>query len=97
MTDAKAKWTDVGDQLNELGLKLKLHLEQAAPDGAQTDGGPFRDALQGLADAVEQGFDALGNAARDEAVRADVKDAGRALVEALDATFEEVAERVRTR
>jgi hypothetical protein len=97
MTDAKAKWTEVGNQLNELGLKLKLHLEQAAPEDGREDADKVREALTTLSAAVEQAFGALGTAARDDAVRTDVKDAGRAVVDALDATFAELAERVRTR
>jgi hypothetical protein len=96
MSDLKAKWSEVGNQLNELGLKLKLHLEQAATEEGEHED-QVREALHTLTAAVEQAFGAIGAAARDEAVRADVKDAGRAVVDALDATFEEVSTRVRSR
>ena len=95
MTEAKQTWTDLGDQLNELGLKLRLHLEQAAKDGDVEGEDRVRKALHTLTDAVEQAFGALGTAARDDAVREDVKDAGKAFVDALDATFAEVTARLR--
>jgi len=97
MSDAKAKWSEVGSQLEQLGLKLNLHFEQAAGERGSEDGDKVREALHGISDAVEQAFGALGAAARDEAVRDDVKDAGRAVVEAMEATFSELSERVRNR
>jgi hypothetical protein len=95
MADVRASWDEVGDRLQELGLKLQLHLEQAATDGRTEDEDRIREALHGVADAVEQAFTALGNAAGDDAVRDDLRDVGGSVVEALDATFSELGERVR--
>ena len=95
MTDARASWNDVGTELNELGLKLQLHFEQAAAEGRE-DEAKVKEALQAIGDAVEQAFGALGAVARDDAVRDDVKDVGRSVVDALDATFSELGERFRS-
>jgi len=95
MTDTRASWNDVGAQLNELGLKLQLHLEQAAAEGRE-DEAKIKDALRAIGDAVEQAFGALGAAAKDDAVREDVKEVGGAVRDALDATFAELGERFRS-
>jgi hypothetical protein len=52
----------------------------------------MRDALAKLRDAIEGAFDAVGRAARDEAVRDDVKETGRSLTTALQATFADVSD-----
>jgi hypothetical protein len=95
MTDTRASWNDVGTQLNELGLKLQLHFEQAAAEG-RDDEAKVKEALRAIGDAVEKAFGALGAAARDDAVREDIKDVGGAVSEALDATFAELGDRFRS-
>ncbi len=95
MTDTRTRWNDVGAQLNELGLKLQLHFEQAAAEGRE-DEAKVKDALRAIGDAVEAAFGALGAAAKDDAVREDVKEVGGAVRDALDATFAELGERFRS-
>ncbi len=95
MTDTKSSWNEVGAQLNELGLKLQLHFEQAAAEG-RADEDKVKDALRSVGDAVEQAFGALGAVAKDDAVREDIKEVGGAVRNALDATFAERGERVRS-
>jgi hypothetical protein len=95
MTDAKSAWTETGDQLTALGAKLGAHYEkQRGTDGEQareqTD-----EAIKRLGDAVQDAFEAVGAAARDEEVRQDVKQVGRSLIGALDVTFREVSQEVR--
>jgi len=89
-------WEQVGQRLSELGLKLKLHLEQAQKEGRTEDEDRIKEALRSVGAAVEQAFTAVGNAARDEAVRDDAKDVGRSLLEALDTTFSHLGERFRS-
>jgi hypothetical protein len=96
MTDTRTSWAELTQQLNELGLKLQLHFEQAAADGEHEDEDEVKDALRAVGAAVEQAFTALGAAARDDAVRQDVKDVGRSVVETLDATFAELGDRFRS-
>jgi hypothetical protein len=95
MTDAKSAWNDTGEQLTALSAKLGAHYEnQRGAEGrearAQTE-----EAIKRLGDAVRDAFDAVGAAARDDAVRQDVKQVGRSLVTALDVTFQEVSKEVR--
>ena len=89
MTDAKPRWDDVASALNGLGLKLKMHLEQAKPDDHRVE-----DALRNVADAIGQSFEALGNAVDDPAVRADAASAARSLLDAVGATFEDLGDRL---
>ena len=83
------QWKEVGAKLEAIGLKLKLHYEQE--HGERDAVAEPKDAVTRLADAVDDAFDALGNAATDDAVKADVRDAGQALSNALAASFAEVS------
>ena len=86
MTDARAAWDEVGDRLSALALKLKLHAEEELSDEELRE----KCGFDKLAKSVQETFDALGDAMEDDAVRSDVRDAGRAFVEALDATVRQV-------
>jgi hypothetical protein len=66
---ANKQWAEIGSRLEALALKLKLHYEQAGGDAAPR-------ALDELRDRVEDAFTATGNAIRDDAVRADVREVG---------------------
>jgi hypothetical protein len=95
MTDARSAWNETGEQLTALGAKLGAHYQaQHGTDGekarAQTE-----EAIKRLGEAVQDAFDAVGTAARDEAVRQDVKQVGRSLIGALDVTFREVSNEIR--
>lgn len=99
MTDLRQSWVELGSRLEELGLKLQLHVEQAGGEPApasEADESALKDALHTVSAAVDQAFTALGSAARDDAVRDDLKDVGRSVVEALDATIAELGERLRS-
>jgi hypothetical protein len=91
----KQNWQQVAEQLNGLGLKLQLHFQQAAREGRPEETDKLREALGTLSASIDQTADAVANFARDEAVRQDVRDAGRSLVQALEATFGEVVSRIR--
>jgi hypothetical protein len=86
---ANAGWAELSERLEALALKLKLHLEQTGAG----DGVPK--ALGELRDKVEDAFSAAGNAIHDEAVRADVRDVGQLLAEAVSATLAKVSDDVR--
>jgi ElaB/YqjD/DUF883 family membrane-anchored ribosome-binding protein len=82
----KDAWTKVGDELSDLGLKLKYHVRQEFSDETNDE---VKSALKRLGEAVEDTVQAVGNAAKDEAVRQDVKQTGKQLLDALSTTFEE--------
>ncbi|MCP2321904.1 hypothetical protein HDA40_000411 [Hamadaea flava] len=84
------EWNELGEKLEGLGLKLKLHLQQS-------DTGDVPDALNKIGHAVQEVFSAAGNAVKDDAVRADVKEAGQMLGDALANTFNRASNDIRDR
>lgn len=88
----KEAWLSVGDELEAVALKLKLHLEQETSEDDEEDGeGIFERLAQRIDDAV----DAAGNAADDEAVHDDLRETGRRLVDAFATTYREATRAVR--
>lgn len=88
-------WKQVGDRLESLGLKLKLHVEEERSEDAAIDEETLAAVLAKFGKAVEDVFDGLGDAFGDDAVRDDAREAGRLLMEAVDTTFGEVGEQLR--
>ena len=100
MTETKQAWDDVGDRLEALALKLKLHLRQETSEHEADDEahrGELIGAFDRLGEAFEDVFDAVENASHDEGIRSDIADAATATGEALGATFGEVASGLRRR
>jgi hypothetical protein len=89
MSEQAARWQEVADKAEALALKLKLHMEQAGGDSH--DG----DALQRFREAMDEAFTAAGNAVRDDAVRADVREIGRLMVEEITAAVDRVGAKSR--
>ena len=89
-TATNTGWDKVGSDLAGLGLKLKLHFEQANadPDAAAE----VRDALQQLGAALDGAFGAIGNAVRDDAVQADVRRVADSFGDALAASLREAGQ-----
>jgi hypothetical protein len=96
VADIRESWEAVGQELAGLGLKLKMHFEQAAKEGRPVEEDVVKESLHKVGEAVEQTFTALGAASRDEAVLEDIKTAGRSMLDALDATFSELGDRFRS-
>ena len=96
MADVRTAWKQAGEQLSGLGLKLKLHYEEQR--GSDADGEQVRaqdevkEAVRKLGMAVQDAVDALGAAARDQAVKDDVREVGRSLKDALGVTFTEISD-----
>ena len=88
------RWTEVRSKVEGLGLKLKLHLEQEDDDADERRSGSTKENLENLGERIEDAFEAFGNAANDPAVRADVKDIGLLLKDALRQTFTEAGAEV---
>jgi hypothetical protein len=94
MTDAKSAWHEAGERFGSLGTKLKLHYEQQRGQEADQTKAEVRDAMHKLTGALEDAFEAIGTAARDDAVKTDVKQVGQSLATALGATFSQVSAEV---
>ena len=93
-TEVRTAWSKVGDELSGLGLKLKYHIQEESAD--EEDGDEVKAALKRLADAIEDTADAAGNAAKDPAVREDVKNAGQSLMTPLATTVNEAVKACRS-
>jgi hypothetical protein len=89
MADVRGSWNEVGERLAALGLKLKLHVEE---ERAERDG-DVDDACTRVRSQIDEVLDALGDAARDPAVRVDVKDVIDRMGDALTVTLQEARRR----
>jgi hypothetical protein len=89
MSDVGRRWSQVGERIEALALKLKLHYQQAG----QTE--EASDPLRKIRDSLTDAFEAAGNAVRDDAVRADVRETGRLFLEALSVSLAKAAEGLR--
>ncbi len=90
MSDVGSRWSEVGERIEALALKLKLHFEQTGR-GDEAAAEP----LQKIRDSVTDAFEAAGNAVRDDAVKADVRETGRLFLDALSASLAKAAESLR--
>src|SRR5664280_2339883 len=95
MADARSAWNDAGQRLTELGQKLKTHYEQQhGTEGPQTRE-ELAEAAKRVGGAVQDAFEAIGAAAKDKSVQAEVKQVGQSLYDALGVTFGQVSEDLR--
>ena len=92
MTDVRGSWNEVGERLAALGLKLKLHVEE---EQSERDG-DVDDACTRVRSQVDEVLDALGDAARDPAVRGDVREVVDRFGAALAATLTEARRAVQS-
>jgi hypothetical protein len=90
--EVKEAWITVGDELSALGLKLKYHFEEEMSE-SQAD--EAKNAMKKMADALEDSVESVANAAKDSAVRDDLRGAAQAFIDAVAATATEVGEELR--
>lgn len=95
MDDVRTTWTDAAEKLGGLGSSLRVHYEQQQESDGETATADVQTAAKRLGDAVQDAFDAMTAAAKDDALKEDVKQFGQALTEALKATFSEMSGEVR--
>ena len=89
MTEKESSWGELSSRLEALGLKLKMHYEQAG------DSAEARETLEKLKKGVQDAFDATGNAVKDEAVRSDVKEAGRVFADAIGESLNKLGDAIK--
>jgi hypothetical protein len=89
MTEKESPWGELGSRLEALGLKLKMHYEQAG------DGTEAKETLDKLKKGVQEAFDATGNAVKDDAVRSDVKEAGRLFADAIGESLNKLGDAIK--
>lgn len=91
MTTNHDPWDEVGERIAALALKLKLHAEEELADRNLT----VDDVVDHIASAASSAADAFGDAYNDEAVRQDLRDAGRAIADAVRTSIDDACARVR--
>jgi hypothetical protein len=96
METTQEAWKALGSRVEALGLKLKLHFEEESGEGREA-ATTVKESFEKVGDALEHVFEALGDAAADDALKADAKEAGRLLLEAVNATFAEASDELRDR
>ena len=93
MADERGPWNEVGGRLGALALKLKLHAQEELSEERKAEA---RSAVERFGVTLQGAFDALGDAARDPAVKQDAKAAGAALTAAVNTTVAEVLKVLKT-
>ena len=89
------RWQEVKDKVEGLGLKLKLHLDQEHDETDDTrTAGDTRAAIEEMSTKLQEALNGFGNAAKDPAIRADMKDLGELLRDAMNETFSTVGAEV---
>lgn len=94
MAEAKEKWDDVGDRFTALGHHLKDRFDANVAYG-DDEKEKVNAALRQIGDAIEAGFNAIGDAWKDPGVRSELKQAGNAIGDAIAATFDAVGDEIR--
>jgi hypothetical protein len=94
MTQAQESWREVGKVLDGLGLKLKVYFEKAQ---GEIDSQHLDEAVQAAGAGVQKAFEALGEAIRDPAIKADFRRAGTSFSDAISNTFAEIGAQFRSR
>jgi len=89
MDETKRAWEDVGKGFAKLGGMISDRYKSATTDGEA------KDAIRRAVDELDRAFTSLGDALRDDDVRAHMRNTGEKLTAALKTTFNEVSEKVR--
>lgn len=92
MTTPQQAFNDAAERLSALALKLKMHFEEER-DGEAREA--MRDAFNRFGAAIEDAVKAVGDAAKDDAVRTDAKEAARSVGDALATVFSQVGSEIR--
>jgi hypothetical protein len=95
MTDVKSAWKDAGERFAALGASLKAHYGEQRGSDEESTKQEMGEATKRFTGAIQDAVDALGAAAKDPAVKEDVRKVGTSLVSALSATFAEVSDDLR--
>ncbi len=85
------RWQEVKAKVEGLGLKLKLHLEQENQEiDVDGEAGQTQAAIEEMGAKLQDAVNSLGNAAKDPAIRADLRDLGELLRDAMNETISTV-------
>ncbi len=95
MSDVRSAWKDTGERFAALGGSLKAHYDEQHDVDDEKTKQELGEAAKRFAGALQDAVEALGAAAKDPAVKDDVRKVGTSLAGALSATFAGVSEDLR--
>jgi HEAT repeat protein len=97
---SKEAWDEVGERFAVFGRTLAARYKQLEQERGATpeeDKRAIDDAIQTVTRTLDQAFTSLGDTIRDPAAKQGLKDATRAVADALGVTFSEVTVEIRKR
>jgi hypothetical protein len=111
VSESREAWSEVGHQFEDLGRTLREHFAApgsgepaggaagapGAPEGPPAGRAQVQEAIHRLRDAAQRLGEQAGEAARDQAVREAALRATRSLADAVEATFGQLSEQLRSR
>jgi pyruvate/oxaloacetate carboxyltransferase len=80
-------WSAVGERIEALAMKLKLHYEQATSEATSE----VKTAIDATVDSIDAAFDGLRSATADPGIKEDVRQVAMGLRDALHNTFAELS------
>ena len=98
MSGTNEAWNEVGERFASWGRHVAERYKGAsgpARESAQESQRKLEDAARDITDALDRAFTALGDTIRDEQAKQDLKQAVRALGDAVSVTVTETTERIR--
>ena len=98
MSATNDAWNQVGDRFASWGRHVAERYKESsgtARESAQESERKPEDAARDITDALDRAFTALGDTIRDERAKEDLKQAVRALGDAVSVTVAETTERIR--
>ena len=98
MSGTNEAWNEVGERFASWGRHVAERYKESsgsARESAQESQRKLEDAARDITDALDRAFTALGDTIRDERAKDDMKQAVRALGDAVSVTVAETTERIR--
>jgi len=100
MAGTNEAWNEVGDRFATWGRRVAERYKEAggaAGEAAREGQRTLEDAARDVTDALDRAFTALGDTIRDDAAKQDLKEAVRALGDAISVTVSETGDQIRRR
>ena len=100
MAGTNEAWNEVGDRFATWGRRVAERYKEAsgAVGGAARESQhTLEDAARDVTDALDRAFTALGDTIRDDDAKQDLKEAVRALGDAISVTVSETGDQIRRR
>ena len=100
MASTNEAWNEVGDRFATWGRRVAERYKEAsgaAGEAARESQRTLEDAARDVTDALDRAFTALGETIRDDEAKQDLKEAVRALGDAISVTVSETGDQIRRR